>query len=73
MKLLKDGTIEFSNKTAKIDNVNIENIFERYNTAKSSRNATCIGLSIAKQLTALSGGEIKATYQNNILKISLKF
>ncbi len=73
VKLLKDGTIEFSNKTAKIDNVNIEKIFDRYYTVKSSRKATGIGLSIAKQLTALSGGEIKATYQNNILKISLKF
>ncbi len=73
VKLLKDGTIEFSNKTTKIDNVNIEKIFDRYYTVKSSRKATGIGLSIAKQLTALSGGEIKATYQNNILKISLKF
>lgn len=73
VKMFQDGTIEFSNKTTTFDNVNIEKIFARYYTVKSSRKSTGIGLSIAKQLTSLSGGEIKAIYQNNILKISLKF
>ena len=73
VKMFQDGTIEFSNKTTAFDNVNIEKIFARYYTVKSSQKSTGIGLSIAKQLTALSGGKIKATYRDNILKISLKF
>lgn len=73
VKMFQDGIIEFSNKTTAFDNVNIEKIFARYYTVKSSRKSNGIGLSIAKQLTSLSGGEIKATYRDNILKISLKF
>ncbi|MBP3635651.1 MAG: HAMP domain-containing histidine kinase [Bacilli bacterium] len=73
VKMYSNGTIEFSNKTDKLDQVSLEKIFDRYYTVRNAKKSNGIGLSIAKQLVELSGGQIKAKYKNNNLIIEVYF
>ncbi len=73
VKMFDDGTIEFSNKTNKLDQVNLEKIFDRYYTVRNAKKSNGIGLSIAKQLIDLNNGKIEAKYKNNRLIIRVKF
>jgi len=73
VKLYNNGTIEFSNKTDKIDSTSLEKIFDRYYTVKNAKKSNGIGLSIAKQLVNLNGGQIRALYKNNSLIIEIQF
>lgn len=73
VKMYNNGTIEFSNKTDKLDQVSLEKMFDRYYTVRNAKKSNGIGLSIAKQLVDLSGGKIKAKYKNNSLIIEIKF
>lgn len=50
-----------------------EKIFDRYYTVINAQKSNGIGLSIAKQLVELSGGKIKAKYENNYLIIEIRF
>ena len=72
IKLYNNGIIEFSNQTDGLDQVSLEQLFDRYYTVKSAKKSNGIGLSIAKQLVDLSGGKIEAKYKNNILKIKIE-
>lgn len=72
VRMYNDGTIEFSNKTDKLDLTSLEKIFDRYYTVKNARKSNGIGLSIAKQLVELSGGSISAKYKKNTLVIKIK-
>ncbi len=71
VRMYNNGTIEFSNKTGKLDKVSVEKIFDRYYTVKNAKKANGIGLSIAKQLVELIGGKIEAIYKNNYLIIKV--
>lgn len=73
VKLYYNGTIEFSNKTTKIDSISLEKMFDRYYTVQNAKKSNGIGLSIAKQLVELSNGEIKAKYKDNRLIIKVEF
>lgn len=73
VKLYYNGTIEFSNKTTKIDSISLEKIFDRYYTVRNAKKSNGIGLSIAKQLVELNNGEIIAKYKDNCLIIKVKF
>ena len=73
VKMYSNGTIEFSNKTDKLDQVSLEKMFDRYYTVRNAKKSNGIGLSIAKQLVELSGGKIKAKYKNNSLITKVKF
>lgn len=73
IKLYNNGIIEFSNQTDGLDQVSLEQLFDRYYTVKNAKKSNGIGLSIAKQLVDLSGGKIEAKYKNNILKIKIEF
>ncbi len=73
VKMYSNGTIEFSNKTDKLDQVSLEKMFNRYYTVRNAKKSNGIGLSIAKQLVELSNGKIEAKYKNNSLMIVIKF
>lgn len=73
VKMFDDGTIEFSNKTDKLNQVSLEKIFDRYYTVRNAKKSSGIGLSIAKQLVELNNGSIKAKYENSYLIIEVKF
>ncbi len=73
IKMHTDGRIDFLNKTDKLDQVSLERIFDRYYTVRNAKKSNGIGLSIAKQLVELSGGEIFAKYNNNVLRIRIYF
>ncbi len=73
VKMYSNGTIQFSNKTDKLDQVSLEKMFDRYYTVRNAKKSNGIGLSIAKQLVELSGGQIKAKYKNNNLIIEVYF
>lgn len=73
VKMFDDGTIEFSNKTDKLDQVSLEKIFDRYYTVRNAKKSNGIGLSIAKQLIDLMNGKIEAKYENSSLIIKVNF
>ena len=73
IKLESNGMIEFSNKTNLLNTTSLEKIFDRYYTVKNAQKSNGIGLSIAKQLVELSGGKIKAKYENKYLIIEIRF
>lgn len=73
VKMFIDGTIEFSNKTDKLDQVSLEKMFSRYYTVRNAKKSNGIGLSIAKQLVNLCNGTIEAKYKNSCLIIKIKF
>lgn len=71
--LTTTGKIIFSNQTSNLDRISIEKIFDRYYTVENAKNNSGVGLSIAKQLVELNGGEISATYRKNTLIIEIDF
>ena len=68
-----NGTIIFSNKANLLDTTTVQKIFERYFSVENAKESSGIGLSIAKKLTELNGGIIKATYNNGYLFIEINF
>ncbi len=73
VKMYSNGKVEFSNKADKLDQVSLEKMFDRYYTVRNAKKSNGIGLSIAKQLVELSGGQIKAEYKNSNLIIEVYF
>ena len=73
IKLNKDRTIVFKNRTNNLDKTSVEKIFDRYYTVENARKSNGIGLSIAKQLVELNNGTISAKYNNGYLIIEIFF
>ncbi len=73
VKLYRNGTIEFSNKTNQLDSTSLEKIFDRYYTVRNAKKSNGIGLSIAKQLVEFMNGQIVAIYKNHRLIIKIDF
>lgn len=69
--LNKEGKITFSNKATSLDATTVQKIFDRYFTVENAKKSTGLGLSIAKQLVELNGGNIKANYINGYLIIEV--
>ena len=65
------GEITFSNTAASLDPVMAGRLFDRFFTVKTGRDATGLGLSIARLLTGNLGGEIGAEHREGKLFIKL--
>lgn len=71
--LSESGEITFANHAAALDELQVMKLFERYYTVECAVNATGLGLSIARELTAQMGGTIAAWYEDGILRIVIHF
>lgn len=69
----EDGSIIFANTAKSLTAVDVGRLFDRFYTVEASRNATGLGLSIAKLLTERMGGELSAQYHDERLSIILRF
>ena len=72
VKLKENGLIVFSNKANELDETTVQKIFDRYFTVENAQRSTGIGLSIAKQLVELNGGNIVAKYAKGNLIIEIR-
>ena len=68
-----DGTLTFTNAAPGLDEVQVGRLFDRFFTVEAGRNATGLGLSIAKTLVERMGGIIGASYDEGRLTISIRF
>lgn len=73
VQLDEDGTLQFSNHAAALDEVTTAQLFDRFFTVENARHSTGLGLSIAKSLTEQMHGEISAAYSDGLLTITLRF
>lgn len=69
----ENGTIVFSNSAHNLTPVTAGRLFDRFYTVETGRNATGLGLSIAKLLTERMNGTIAADYRDNTLFLTLSF
>lgn len=71
--LAENGEMVFANTAAGLDEVQVARLFDRFFSVESARNATGLGLSIAKTLTERMGGQITAQYSGQTLSVRLFF
>jgi hypothetical protein len=69
--LTNNGEITFSNTATRLDELQVEKLFDRFYTVETARKSTGLGLSIARTLVEQIGGEITAKYENGRLKINI--
>ena len=69
----RNGNITFTNTAHNLNAVAVGRLFDRFYTVENSRNATGLGLSIAKLLVERMGGTIAAQYEKGRLRILLLF
>lgn len=67
------GCIVFRNHAKEMNQVLAERLFDRFYTVETGKNATGLGLSIARALTEQMGGEIFASYEEEYLVIEVRF
>lgn len=72
ISMSNDGTIIFANKSAKLNEVQTERLFDRFYTIENARKSTGLGLSIARVLIEQMNGSISAEYCGNTLFIIIK-
>ncbi len=71
--LLDSGEMLFSNSASDLTEVQVGRLFDRFFTVESARNATGLGLSIAKTLIEQMNGTITAQYADKRLWIRVFF
>ena len=67
--LSPDGTASFTNAAPELDEVQVGRLFDRFFTVSAARNATGLGLSIARTLVERMGGTIDAQVASGRLTI----
>ena len=72
IELKESGKVVFSNKASKLDSMTVKQIFDRYYTIENIDKNSGVGLSIAKQLVELNGGNIVAKYLKDVLYIEIE-
>ena len=72
IELKESGKVVFSNKASKLDSMTVKKIFDRYYTIENIDKNSGVGLSIAKQLDELNGGNIVAKYLKDVLYIEIE-
>ena len=73
IRLSESGEICFSNHAPHLNEIQVQNLFDRFYTIESGKKSTGLGLSIAKTLTEQMHGSITARYHNRTLSIILVF
>lgn len=68
-----DGAVTFQNRAPSLGSVQVERLFDRFFTVETARNATGLGLSIARLLTERMNGAISAEYRGETLQIRVFF
>ena len=71
--LTEAGDIAFSNAAANLDPVQVGRLFDRFFSLEAARNATGLGLSIARTLAERMGGAIGAGYEDGRLTVTVSF
>jgi hypothetical protein len=69
--LTNNGEITFSNTATRLDELQVEKLFDRFYTVETARKSTGLGLSIARTLVEQMGGEITAKYESGRLRINI--
>ena len=67
------GSITFTNTAQNLNAVVVGRLFDRFFTVEANRNASGLGLSIAKILVERMGGSISAFYEEHKLSITIRF
>ena len=71
--LTPEGTAAFTNAAPELDEVQVGRLFDRFFTVEAARNATGLGLAIARTLVERMGGSIGADYADGRLTIRVTF
>lgn len=71
--LTAGGEVVFTNAAPGLDEVQVSRLFDRFYTVKAARNATGLGLSIARTLAERMGGAVEARYEDGKLSVSVLF
>lgn len=71
----RNCSVVISNPAASMQQDDVKHIFDRMFTTSHSgnRNTTGLGLSIAKKLTDMMGGDIGSSYHDNVFQITIRF
>lgn len=73
ISLRETGEITFTNAASKLDEVQVEKLFDRFFSVEAARNSTGLGLAISKTLMEQMNGAITAQYENSQLSICIAF
>ena len=71
--LCDDGEIVFSNTAARLNEIEVGKLFDRFFTVEAARNSGGLGLSISKTLVEQMEGIISAKLVDHVLSIQIQF